>query len=185
MRFQFRPALREQGTGFEVREPFRSRHVKQSGGLLFGQFPHGARREGNGNRRAKFIDEEFGDFALLPGAPHVFIEGAVARGGTARVQGETDDRVKRVLQDDLFGFNFGLRVNRQRICRISLGVVPFLSIESEIRREEEKRNVGREFREPRGGLDVYPVRERGIVLANGGFRNACTVQDQTRWPFSE
>jgi hypothetical protein len=73
-----------------------------------------------------------------------------------------------------------LRVNIPRPGRRGLIIVSAAAIEDEIGGKEKQRNVRREFREQRGGIDVGPPRKIRLRFAGGRVGQRRAMDDQLR-----
>ena len=174
------PAFGEELADLPAGKAFAAGNVVEAGQVAGGEFPDGARGSGHGNGAAKFIGEKGERFALLPGAADFLVEGTVASGRNAAVEGSADDHVMRMGQDNLLGGGLGFGIDAERMDGLGLDVIAVAAIEDEVGGKEHEREVRGEFGKMGGDFDVDTFGERRIFLADGGFADGGAVDDELR-----
>lgn len=151
--------------------------VENSGLLFREQFPARASSEFSVDGRPEFVSEETQFLSALPCVANLLVESAIACRRDTAVERGADDGVARIREDDLFGGDFGFRINAQRIDCVSFDVAAFASIEDEIGGDENERDVRGEFSEQGCGFNVDPTCQLWIGLAIRRLGHCRAVDD--------
>jgi hypothetical protein len=111
-----------------ARQPFTAAQMVETGPIPSEQFPDSASDDAGRQGTTHFVLVESDRLPVLGGLTHVFDETSNAVVRCAGSQDDPNDRMPRILQDDILRFELGFAVHIDRVGPIRFGIPAGLSV---------------------------------------------------------